>query len=492
MLQNLYKDIYFISPEILMVFGIFAALLLGTFTKSHSFKVAANIILITFIISICQIVHLDNEYMLLFNGSLLINKFTQFGKVIVISCNFIVLLAIVYFESKGKKPNFEISVLIALTTLGMCLLISSNSLLSFYLGLELFSLGLYILIATGKHGYRAIEASLKYFILGAISSGIFLFGASLIYGYTGALTFDEISFVYKSNYCAVLYTKPQNLILVIGFVLVIITAMFKLSLFPFYNWAPDVYEGSHSTITMLLASSAKFAVLIIFLRMLFGSFFVIKEQLQQILIIVAMMSLLFGNIAAIVQQNIKRIIAYSSIGHMGFILLSVVTYTTKHLEFTIFYALTYITLIITFFALIIVLNKIPEFDGRLKSLYVLSKRNAFVAFAFAIVIFSMAGIPPLAGFFAKFYILMELFENKLYYLAIIAFVSMIIGAFYYLNIIRYIYFEKILEEDQHKKPIKLNIIESTVITAGLAFNILYILFPSYVLDLIRSYVVYIK
>jgi NADH-quinone oxidoreductase subunit N len=487
MLENLYIDLYRISPEILIILGAFLALLAGVFTKRWAFQITANITFCIFAISLYQILHLENGRFLLFNDSLLVSQFTQFAKMIVIACNFFVLFSICYCGNKRDDRDFEIPILIALSTLGMCILVSSNSLLTFYLGLEMLSLGLYILIATDKNNSQAIEASLKYFILGAISSGIFLFGASLVYGYTGAINFDEISFVYSSNYCNGICSNPQNSMLLVGLLLIIITTMFKLSLVPFHNWTPDVYEGAPTPITMMLASSAKYAVLMIFLRLIFEPLIVIKEHLQQILTIVAILSLLFGNIVAIAQQKIKRMIAYSSIGHMGFILMSVVIYNKEYLEFTIFYAIVYITLILTFFALVAVLNKSDEFDGSLASLKNLSKNNPFLSSAFLITMFSMAGIPPLAGFFAKFYIFIAVIKTEFYYLAAVAFIATVLGVFYYLNIIKAIYFERrdyLIEQ----KPISLNAMEVFVITLGMAFNLFYILRPSYMLQLIKSYI----
>ena len=488
-LKNLLTNIYYISPEIIVLLGIFISTLTGLFIKKNPVSTINNLIILTFIIGVYQILSMGEGQHLLFNNSIIVSKFTQFSKVIILLCNCVVLIIFSYFgyKSTNKLASFEMPILIALSTLGMCVFVSSNSLLTFYLGLELFSLALYILIATNKSNNKSIEASLKYFILGAISSGIFLFGASLIYGNSGTINFDEISFLYLTNYCTNFCIYSQNLVFLIGFILLIITVMFKLSLFPFHNWTPDVYEGSASSVTVLLASSAKFAALIIFLRLVFEPLIIIKEQLQQILIIVSVLSILFGNIIALIQNNIKRLIAYSAIGNMGFILMSIVSYNKNYLEYTIFYAITYIIQILTFFALIIVLKRKSNFNYKLDKLKGLSKNNAYICFSLAVVLFSMAGIPPLAGFWAKFYIFVVLIKSKTYYLAIIAFIATVIGAFYYINIIRKVYFDK-EQKDMVAPKIKLNFIEILVITMGVAFNILYILFPSYMLKIISHYV----
>lgn len=488
-LKNLLTNIYYILPEIIILLGIFISTLVGVFIKRNPFATTSSIIMLTLIISVYQILNMNAGHHLLFNNSIIISKFTQFSKVIILLCNCIIITIFSCFDynKANKSISFEISIIIALATLGMCIFVSSNSLLSFYLGLELLSLALYILIATNKNSNKSVEASLKYFILGAISSGIFLFGASLIYGNSGTINFDEISFVYIRNYCTNFCTDSHNLILLTGFLFLIITLMFKLSLFPFHYYTPDVYEGSPSSITMILASSAKFSALVIFLRLVFEPLIIIKEQLQPILIVVSILSVIFGNIIALIQSNIKRLIGYSAIGNMGFILMSIVSYDKNYLTYTIFYTITYIIQILTFFALIIVLKRKSNFNFKLDKLKGLSKNNTHICFSLAVVLFSMAGIPPLAGFWAKFYIFVILIKSGTYYLAIIALIATLIGAFYYINIIRKMYFDK-EQKDLVAPKITLNFVETFVIALGVAFNILYILFPSYMLKIISYYV----
>lgn len=489
-LKNLISNIYYISPEILIIIGIFISTICGVILKNNV-RIISNLIILTFIGCIFQIINIEGDHILLFKGSISISKFTQFSKIIILLCNSIVILMIANFGYKtaniNTKISFEIPIIIALSTLGMCVLVSSNSLLTFYLGLELFSLSLYILIATNRNDAKSIEASLKYFILGAISSGVYLFGASLIYGNAGTINFDEISFIYQTNCYANFCLKDQNLLFITGFILLIITIMFKLSLFPFHNWTPDVYEGAQSSIVALLASSAKFASLVIFLRLIFEPLMVIKEQLQPILIVISICSMLFGNILAIVQSNIKRLLGYSAIGNMGFIFMSIVAYNRDSMQYTIFYSIIYMIQILTFFALLIILKRKSLFNNELNDLRGLSKNNPFICFSLAAVAFSMAGIPPLAGFFAKFYIFIILINFKMYYLAIIAIVATVIGSFYCINIIRKMYFDKVIDGNIAGK-IKLNLVEIIIISLGVAVNILYVLFPSYMLEIISNYV----
>ncbi len=489
-LKNLISNIYYISPEILIIIGIFISTIYGVILKNNV-RVIGSLIILTFAGSIFQIININCGKILLFEGSIVISKFIQFSKIIILLCNSIIILIIANFGYKAtninSKLSFEIPIMIALSTLGMCVLASSNSLLTFYLGLELFSLSLYILIATNRNDSKSIEASLKYFILGSISSGIYLFGASLIYGNAGTINFDEISLVYQTNCYANFCLKDQNLLFITDFILIIITIMFKLSLFPFHNWTPDVYEGAQSSIVVLLASSAKFSVLVIFLRLIFEPLMVIKDQLQPIFIVISICSMLFGNILAIVQSNIKRLLGYSAIGNMGFMLMSIVVYDRSFLHNTIFYSIVYMTQILTFFALIIILKRKISFNNNLNDLRGLSKNNSFICFSLAIIAFSMAGIPPLIGFFAKLYIFITLINFKMYYLAIIAIIATVIGSFYCINIIRKMYFDKVINGSIAKK-IKLNLVEIIIISLGLGFNIFYVLFPSYMLKIINNYI----
>ncbi|MFQ3306776.1 MAG: NADH-quinone oxidoreductase subunit N [Candidatus Midichloriaceae bacterium] len=485
-LKDLYTSLYFFFPEIFMVVGAFLALLLGLFLKKNQFSIVSNCVLIILVISIYQILQLNySEGIFIFNGSLLISRFTEYSKIIIIICNIIILLNIQAREYKEKKYSFEAPILMLLITIGMCVFVSSSSLITLYLGLELFSLGTYVLIAWNKRDAKSIEASLKYFILGSISSGIFLFGASFIYGSTGSVNFLDIVANYSEVKFLDYHQYTQNLLMIIGLIMVVITMMFKLSLFPFHNWTPDVYEGSNDEIVILLASSIKYAALIVFIRLLFGPFLIIKDQLQIIIGIISISSMLFGNIAAIMQNNLKRLIAYSSIGHMGFVLMSVIMYSTEYLSFTIFYAITYIISIMTFFIIVGILGRYKTFDYKLKSLRGMIKNNPFLAFGLLVVVFSMAGIPPFAGFFAKFYIFLGIMKSQLYYLALIGFIAFVLGIFYYLNIIRYMYFEK---SEHSVVKIEINFVERILLFSGVMYNLLYIFFPSQIMGIIDHYI----
>ena len=487
MFTNLLSNIYYILPEIIILLGIFISTLTGVFSSKKSLHNVIIIIISTFIISLCFILSINLNQGLLLQNVMILSKFTQFSKSVILLCNIIIIIIFGYFDNQfvnNKIRVFEVPIIIALSTLGIFVIISSNSLLMFYLGLELLNLGLYILIAINKNIAQSIEASLKYFTLGSISSGVFLFGTSLVYGASGSIAFDDIKLVCITQGCI----NNSNIILFIGISLIIVTLMFKLSLFPFHSWIPDVYEGSPNYSTIFLASSVKFTLVIITIRLILEPFSMFIPFIQEILILISVLSLLFGNIIALVQTNIKRIIAYSTISNMGFVLIGIVKiYNEECLTYIIFYSITYITQIILLFALLTILKNKLNFNDNLNNLVGLSRSNPFICFAFVVTMFSMLGIPPFTGFFAKFYIFTILIKVQSYYLLIIILITTVISAFYYLNIIRKMYFDKIKNNTSVLK-FQLNLIEITIITLGIILNIFYILCPSYILEVIKNHI----
>lgn len=488
MFKTLLSNIYYILPEIVLLLGSFIATLTGAFIRKKSFYTVTNITIVTFIISLYFTLTINFNQRLLFQNSMLLSKFTQFSKSIVLMFNIIVITIFGYFDNLSINNQirvFEIPIIMTLSTIGMCIIISSNSLLIFYLGLELLNLGLYIMIATNKNIYQSIEASLKYFSLGAVSSGMFLFGTSLVYGTSGSVIFENIKLACIAQGCV----NNSAIILLVGVSLIIAALMFKLSLFPFHSWTPDVYEGAPNYSTIFLASSKKFTILIAMIRLIFEPFIIFKPLIQEILILIGVVSLLFGNIVALIQNNIKRIIGYSTISHMGFLLLATVKiYNKDCLTYVIFYSITYIVQITTLFAIFIILKNKSNYNGDLDKLKGLSKNNTFISFALIIVLFSMLGIPPLTGFFAKFYVLTILVRSQVYYLVIVVLVTTVISAFYHLNIIRKLYFDE-LKNNTAPLKINLNVIEISIIILGIVFNIFYIVYPSYILEIIKNHII---
>ena len=358
----------------------------------------------------------------------------------------------------------------------MILMISSYDLIVFYLGLELQSLCLYILASFRREDVRSSEAGLKYFVLSALASGLLLYGCSLIYGFTGSTNFETIA----TN------LNEANKGAVFGIVFIIVGLAFKVSAVPFHMWSPDVYEGSPTSVTSFFALIPKIAAITVFIRFMYVPFINAINQWQAIIIFLSIASMIVGAVAAIGQQNIKRLMAYSSIGHMGYALAGLATGTNEGIQSLIIYLTIYLVMNLGAFGCIFMMKRENIFYENINDLSGLSKNHPILAFSFLIILFSLAGIPPLAGFFAKFYIFMAVIEVKMYALAIIGLVTTVVSAFYYIRIIKVIYFDK------PKKPfdknydfgLKISLILSSILV------LVYFIYPSILTDLVSSIEVY--
>ena len=349
-------------------------------------------------------------------------------------------------------------------------MISSNDLIVFYMGLELQSLALYVLASFNMKNLLSTEAGVKYFVLSALSSGLLLYGCSLIYGFTGSTNFNLIADNLNSD----------NYILTFGIVFILVGLAFKISAVPFHMWAPDVYQGSPTSVTSFFAILPKIAALTVFIRFLYVPFINIIDQWQMIIIFLSIASMLFGAIAAIGQNNLKRLIAYSSISHMGYALAGLTLGTQEGINSSIIYITIYIFMNLAFFSCLFMLKKNDIYYENIEDLSGLSKNHPLLSFCLLIILFSLAGIPPLAGFFAKFYIFMAVIEKSMYYLAIIGLLSTVIAAFYYLRIIKIIYFdpEKIKFDLDNNIGLKITLTISTI------FILFYFIYPSWLNEII--------
>ncbi len=425
---------------------------------------------------------IDANRFALFNNSLVANQLTQFSKVVIFIIN-ILVLSCFYSNNHSDFLAKETIFFLLMSSFAMCILVGANNLLIFYLAIELLSFCLYALVTSSIYkNYKSMEAGFKYFALGAISTSFFLLGFSFIYGATGEINFENIKLALE-NRLHMHHGMFQTLSLT-GLVLIATSIFFKLTLFPFHNWAPDVYEGSSNNIVMLIATSVKFAVFIIAIRLFYSSFYPIKEQFQHILMLIGIASIIFGNIYMITQSNMVRFIAYSGIGNFGFIVLGLSIYDINKFESVLFFVIFYIIFTITFISLLKILGKIngmkesitlDDFNG-------LFQQSPFLAISFTILLFSIIGIPPLLGFFAKFYIFAELIKTGFYYPSIIAILGMVIGIFFYLNIIRRIYLSNKIV---HRIQIPINYFEYSLIILGIFLNILYFVMSD-VLNFLRS------
>src|SRR6202044_2378064 len=356
----------------------------------------------------------------------------------------------------------EYSVLIVLSTLGMMMLISAADLIALYLGLELMSLPLYVVAASHRDSLRSTEAGLKYFVLGALSSGMLLYGASLVYGFTGTVSFAGIAQAAAQGGTGLIF----------GIVFLFAGFCFKVSAVPFHMWTPDVYEGAPTPVTAFFAAAPKVAGISMFVRVAVVAFPSIATQWQQIVVFVSIASMVLGSFAAIGQRNIKRLMAYSSIGHMGFALVGLAAGTAEGAQGVMVYIAIYIAMTLGSFSVILSMKRNGQHLEQISDFAGLSRTNPLLAFFFAMFLFSLAGIPPLAGFFAKFYVFIAAIKAGLFTLAVIGVLASVVGAFYYLTIIKVMYFDEPLPA---LDPMRVEL--RTVLAVAGLFNIFFFVHP---------------
>jgi len=463
------KTLIYILPELFLSISIMSLLMIGVFVKK-SFKIVSSSTIGVLIFAIILLLDQPNEVVKIFNNSYIIDPFSIFMKVLtLLFCIFVLLISKDYIKS-NKMDKIEYPILVLAATLGMVLMISSYDLIVFYLGLELQSLCLYILASFKTDDVKSTEAGLKYFVLSALASGILLYGCSIIYGFTGSTNFEVIS-NNLSNF------NPGS---IFGIVFILVGLAFKVSAVPFHMWTPDVYEGSPTSVTSFFALVPKIAATGVFIRFMFVPFVNAVDHWQIIIVFLSIGSMLLGAFAAIGQNNIKRLMAYSSIGHMGYILAGLATGTISGIQSALSYLTIYLVMNLGMFGFIFTMKRENVYYENISDLSGLSKNNPLLALGFLIVLFSLSGIPPLAGFFAKFYIFMSVIQSEMYYLAIIGLLTSVISAFYYLRIIKIIYFDKSNKpfDENHNLNIKVPIFISTLIV------LFYFIYPSSLIDII--------
>ena len=465
----------YILPELFLSISIITLLMIGVFVKK-SFKLVYMLTIISLIFTIALILNQPNTIIKIFNDSYIIDNLSIFMKVItLLFCIFVLLLSKDYIKT-NNIDKIEYPIIILSSILGMLLMISSYDLIIFYLGLELQSISLYILASFNRTNIKSTEAGLKYFVLSALASGLLLYGCSLIYGFTGSTNFETIS----AN------LKEINTGAVFGIVFILVGLAFKVSAVPFHMWTPDVYEGSPTSVTSFFALIPKIAAMSVFIRFMFVPFINVMSQWQTIIIFLSIASMILGAVAAIGQNNIKRLMAYSSIGHMGYALAGLATGSNEGIQSAITYLIIYLVMNLGAFGCIFMMKREGTFYENINDLSGLSKNHPMLALSFLIMLFSLAGIPPLAGFFAKFYIFMSVIEVKMYALAIIGLLSTVISAFYYLRIIKIIYFDK------PKKPFELSYdwgLKASLVLSSILI-LTYFIYPAKLTNLVSSIVIY--
>ena len=466
------ENLDLILPEIFISIAIMFFLLLGVFKKNSS-SLIYNLSTITLVVLLALIYNLNSTTdTSLFNESYKIDKLSTFMKLLLFGSGVFVMLTSSKYIQISKINKIEYPVLILSSMLGMMVMISSNDLIVFYIGLELQSLSLYVLASFNRDNLLSTESGLKYFVLSALSSGLLLYGCSIVYGFAESTNFNQI--LYNSN--------QEQYGLTFGIVFILVGLAFKISAVPFHMWAPDVYEGSPTSVTLFFAILPKIAALTVFIRFLYVPFANMIEQWQMIIVFISIASMVLGAVAAIGQKNLKRLVAYSSISHMGYALAGLSTGTNQGIQSSIIYISIYLVMNLAFFSCLFMLRRNDKYYEKIEDLSGLSKNHPVLSFSLLIILFSLAGIPPLAGFFAKFYIFLAVIEQSMYYLAIVGLLSTVIAAFYYLRIIKIIYFdpEKEKYETNHNIGLKVTLIVSTL------FILAYFIYPSGITEIVSK------
>jgi NADH-quinone oxidoreductase subunit N len=451
-----------VLPEIVLALGAMALLMLGAYRGGErSVRIITVLAIALLAVTLVLELMLPAGRLTTFGNSFVVDDYARFLKTVMLVASAMTLVI-----SRGYLTNqariFEYSILVLLSSVGMMVLISATDLITLYLGYELMSLALYVVAASHRDNLKSTEAGLKYFVLGALSSGMMLYGASLIYGFTGTVEFAGIATAAKTGSIGVIF----------GIVFLLVGLCFKISVVPFHMWTPDVYEGAPTPVTAFFASAPKVAALAVLVRVLLTAFPNVTHDWQQIVTFVAIASMALGSFAAIGQKNIKRLMAYSSIGHMGFALVGLAAGTAQGAQGVLIYAAIYVVMTFGSFSFILALKRNGKSFEQISDFAGLSRTNPYLAFMFAMLLFSLAGIPPLAGFFAKFYVFLAAIQAGLYPLAVIGVLTSVVGAFYYLAIIKVMYFE---EAKGAVDPMTGEL--RTVLTLAGIFNLLYFAYP---------------
>jgi NADH-quinone oxidoreductase subunit N len=424
-------------PELLLAIGAVVLLLAGVLFKQnrHGLISGAAIVLL---VAVGLLVAFQAPDGLLLNGGYIIDAFARYMKLLVIGGSALALVLSYSSAEHNGLNKFEYSILVLLATLGMIAMVSANDLMTLYVGLELQSLALYVVAAMRRDDTKATEAGLKYFVLGALSSGMLLYGASLLYGFTGTTQLDQIA--------AMIVMDERSIGLVFGMVFLLAGVAFKISAVPFHMWTPDVYEGAPTPVTAFFAAAPKVAAMALFIRIVTVSFEPVTGDWQQIVIFLSIASMALAAFAAIGQNNLKRLLAYSSIGHVGFALVGLSSGTAVGVEGVVVYMAVYIAMTIGIFACVLSLKTASGFVERIDELAGLAQRRPFVAAVIAVMMFSLIGLPPLAGFFAKWHVFLAAIEAQLFVLAVIGVLASAVSAFYYLRIVKVMYFDEPVTE----------------------------------------------
>ena len=475
-MENNLINIFFV-PEVSLAILAIACLMYGLFSKNNSFNKATNFATFS-LIFVCFLVYFDfTTNFALFENFFSNTTFTKFFKILTILGAAASLIISKNYFIDTKINRFEIPTLLLFSTLGMMLMISSKNLMMMYLAIELQSLSLYVVASIKRNSLESAESGVKYFILGALSSGILLYGFSLVYGFTGQTNFDGIY-----NSLSQLDKLPIGL--VFGLVFILVGLAFKVSAVPFHMWTPDVYEGAPTSITAFFAIVPKLAAIALIFRFCLEPFNNFYFEWTQVIFFLSLASMFLGAVAAIAQKSIKRLLAYSSIGHVGYVLIALVAASDQGIRSASIYMFIYLIMNISVFAILLSLKKSDKYVEKIDELSGLSKTNPVVSVSLAIIMLSMAGIPPFIGFFGKFYVFIAAIESQQYILAILGVLASVISAFYYLRIIKGMYFDEVIEGENFDFTINN---QAKVILLILLFIITFFIFyPSLLVSIVSG------
>ena len=431
--ELLLSSLKLILPELVLSLGAMVLLMIGAFAGRKSGRTIVGLAAALLIGAFGALIWAGSGSA--FGGSLVFNNFTLFMQTLVLIGAFLSMILSVGHQEPEYLDRFEFPVLMLLSTTGMMLMVSANDMLAFYMGLELMSLPLYVIAAINRDSLRSTEAGLKYFVLGSLSSGMLLYGISLVYGFTGNIGFEPIA--------ATIASGETGLGFIFGMVFVLAGITFKISAVPFHMWTPDVYEGAPTPVTAFFASAPKVAAMAIIIRLLIDAFGPAVDAWRQIIVFIAIASMVLGAFAAIGQRNIKRLMAYSSITHMGYALVGLAAGTEAGVKGVVLYMAIYLFTTLGAFAIIMAM-RLKEGGNveNIDDLAGLSTTKPVMAVVLTALMFSLAGVPPLAGFFGKYFVFLAAIDAKLYTLAIIGVVSSVIACFYYLRVIKVMWFDE--------------------------------------------------
>ena len=423
-------------PELIMAVGGMVLLMLGVFQGDKSFRQVSNLSILLLLLSMVVMINqVGGAREVIFGGMFVTDAFAVFAKTLVYIGSAVAILISGKYLSEHGIAKFEYPILVLFATLGMLIMISANNLMSLYVGLELQSLSLYVLAAMNRDRLRSTEAGLKYFVLGALSSGMLLYGVSLIYGFAGTTDFDVLAETLKGD-------GGISIGVIVGLVFLLAGLAFKVSAVPFHMWTPDVYEGSPTPVTAFFAAAPKVAAMALLVRVLINGFPGMFVEWQQVIVFISIASMLVGSFVALVQTNIKRLMAYSSIGHIGYALVGVAAGTQDGVEAVLIYLAIYLTMTLGAFAAILTMRRNDGMVENIEDLAGLSTTNLPMATAISIFMFSLAGIPLLAGFFGKWFIFLAAVKAGLLPLAIIGFLASVVACYYYLRIVKVMFFDE--------------------------------------------------